>query len=99
MGLELFDQIRKWATERGIYKSGDLKTQHLKLSEEVGELAKAINTENDEEITDGIGDCIVVLTNLAALHGESVEDCILHAWSQIRNRKGKMVNGTFVKDS
>src|ERR1022692_2585246 len=62
-----FRDIRLWARDRGIYDSGDIKTQCIKLQEEVGELARAILTENLDEIGDGIGDCVIVLTNLAEL--------------------------------
>ena len=92
-----FDLIRLWAEERGLYKNGDSKTQALKLVEEVGETCRAILKEDHEEVTDGIGDCIVVLTNLAELHGVSIEDCIAEAYNEIKNRKGKMANGTYVK--
>ncbi len=94
-----FDNIRQWADERGIYAKGDVKTQFSKLVEEVGELAKAILNEDDVEFVDAIGDCVVVLTNLAHLGGYSIEECIQAAWTQISTRKGKMQNGTFVKDS
>ena len=50
------------------------------------------------EIKDGIGDMMVVLTNLAELCGLTVEECIESAWNEISNRTGKMKNGTFVKD-
>ena len=93
-----FDLIRDWADERGLYENGDTKTQALKLVEEVGETCRAILKEDYEEITDGIGDCIVVLTNLAELHGVSIEECIEKAYNEIKNRKGKMVNGTYKKD-
>jgi len=93
-----FDLIRQWAEERGLYKHGDTKTQALKLVEEMGEICRAILKENYEEVTDGIGDCVVVLTNLAELHGVSIEDCIEEAYHEIKNRKGKMDNGTFKKD-
>ena len=93
-----FDLIRDWADERGLYENGDTKTQALKLVEEVGETCRAILKEDYEEITDGIGDCIVVLTNLAELHGVSIEECIDKAYDDIKNRKGKMDNGTFKKD-
>tara|TARA_R100001460_G_scaffold466_9_gene2213 strand:- start:8 stop:856 length:849 start_codon:yes stop_codon:yes gene_type:complete len=93
-----FDNIRQWADERGIYAKGDVKTQFSKLVEEVGELAKAILNEDDVEFVDAIGDCVVVLTNLAHLGGYSIEECIQAAWTQISTRKGKMQNGTFVKD-
>ena len=92
-----FDLIRDWAEERGLYENGDTKTQALKLVEEVGETCRAILKEDYEEITDGIGDCVVVLTNLAELHGVSIEECVEEAYSEIKNRKGKMANGTYVK--
>ena len=95
---EPFDNIRCWANERGIYDKGDVKTQFSKLVEEVGELAKAILEDDEVEFVDAIGDMVVVLTNLAVLGGYPIEECIEAAWTQIANRKGKMVNGTFVKD-
>jgi NTP pyrophosphatase (non-canonical NTP hydrolase) len=94
-----FKDIRSWAQERGIYANGDPKTQYVKLIEEVGELAKAILNGNKEEQKDGIGDSIVVLTNLAYLLGFKVEECIDAAYDEIKNRKGSMQNGTFVKNN
>lgn len=93
-----FNDIRDWASTRGIYKKGDIKTQYIKLMEEAGELAEAILDDNKQEIVDAIGDCVVVLTNLAHIAGFKIEDCVEHAYDQIRDRKGKMVGGTFVKE-
>ena len=93
-----FDKIRLWAEDRGLYDGGDPKTQALKLVEEVGETCRAILKEDAPEMIDGIGDCVVVLTNLAELMDISIEDCTAVAYEEIRNRKGKMVNGTFKKD-
>jgi len=93
-----FDLIREWADERGLYENGDTKTQALKLVEEVGETCRAILKEDFEEVIDGIGDCVVVLTNLAELQGVSIEACIAAAYEEIKGRKGEMVNGTYKKD-
>ena len=93
-----FDLIRKWASNRGLYKGGDPKTQALKLVEEVGETCKAILKNDQAEIEDGIGDCVVVLTNLAHLCNTDIEHCIELAYDEIKDRKGKMDNGTFKKD-
>ena len=93
-----FDLIREWADERGLYDKGDPKTQALKLVEEVGEISRAIIKDDFDEVIDGIGDSVVVLTNLAELMGVSIEECIASAYSVISKRTGKMVNGTFVKD-
>jgi len=94
-----FHSIRMWAQERGIYEKGNPTTQLAKLMEEHGELAKGILKQNNEEIQDAIGDMVVVLTNLAALHGWKIEDCINGAYNEIKDRKGQMNNGTFVKES
>ena len=93
-----FELIREWAKEKGILDKGDTKTQCLKLFEEAGELSKAILNDDKEEFIDAIGDCVVVLTNLAHLGGVRIEDCIDEAYNVIAKRKGKMINGTFVKD-
>jgi NTP pyrophosphatase (non-canonical NTP hydrolase) len=94
-----FDLIRSWANERGIYDKGNSHTQYVKLMEEAGELAAALLNDDKPEIQDAIGDMIVVLTNLAHLEGFSVEDCIDAAYTEIATRKGKMLNGTFVKET
>lgn len=108
-----FEPIRQWARERGIYNKGDVKTQFIKLQEEVGELAEAILKKEKEELYDAIGDCVIVLTNLAYLvkidptfndmfHDNvfpNIEDCINVSYDVIKTRKGKMENGTFKKES
>ena len=93
-----FDLIREWAEERGLYNAGDPKTQTLKLMEEAGEICKAVLKKDEPEIIDGIGDCVVVLTNLAHLCDTSIEECIEIAYNEIKDRKGKMANGTYVKN-
>ena len=96
--VSMFELIRDWADNRGLYDKGDPKTQALKLVEEVGETCRAILKEDLPETIDGIGDCVVVLTNLAELTGYSIEKCIDKAYNEIKNRTGKMSNGTFKKD-
>jgi NTP pyrophosphatase (non-canonical NTP hydrolase) len=97
--LKIFKKIRSWATERGLYVSGDPITQYVKLQEEAGELAKALLKNDQPEIVDAIGDMVVVLTNLAHLQGYDIEYCIDEAHKVIATRTGKMINGTFVKDA
>ena len=94
----VFEDIRGWARTRGIYDSGDVKTQLIKLYEETGELSEAVLKDNMLDIVDAIGDSVVVLTNLATLAGVNIEHCIDAAYGEIRQRTGTMVNGTFVKE-
>jgi len=93
-----FELIREWAKDKGIYEKGDPKTQYIKLQEEAGELAKAILKNDEEEIIDALGDCVIVLVNLSELCGHRLEDCIDTAYNVIKKRTGKMENGTFKKD-
>jgi len=94
----IFDRIREWAQDRGLYEKGNTYTQYVKLQEEAGELAKALLKSDYDEVNDAIGDMVVVLTNLAHLHGTDIEYCIEDAYKVIAKRTGKMINGTFVKD-
>jgi len=97
--LSVYDNIRTWANDKGIYDKGDTRTQYLKLMEEVGELAQGILKENKPEIIDAIGDIVVVLTNLSRMEGLKIEDCVESAYDIIKDRTGTMINGTFVKTS
>jgi len=94
----IYDKIRIWADEKGIYDKGNSHTQYVKLMEEAGELASALLRKDKPEIIDAIGDIVVVLTNLAVLEGLKIENCVEDAYGVIKDRKGKMTNGTFVKE-
>ena len=96
--LKMFDKIRDWAKNRGLYEHGDPMVQYVKLQEEAGELAKALIKDDQPEVIDAIGDMVVVLTNLAHQRGVHIETCINTAYEVINKRTGKMINGTFVKD-
>ena len=93
------DLIRQWAQDRNLIEGSDLKSQFVKLIEEAGELANAIGKKNDIEFADAIGDMFVVLTIMAAQNRMHIEDCIDGAWQEIKDRKGKMVDGIFLKDA
>jgi NTP pyrophosphatase (non-canonical NTP hydrolase) len=96
--MSRFKLIRTWAKNKGIFDKGDSKTQLIKLVEEQGELSEGILKNDIPEIKDAVGDMIVVLTNLCYFYDLKVEDCIDSAYDVIKNRKGKMINNTFVKD-
>lgn len=90
--------IIKWATERGLLAGTTTEKQTLKLMEEAGELCKGVMLEDEEKIQDAIGDMLVVMVNLCNKLGMCLHDCISVAWEEIKDRKGRMVNGSFVKD-
>lgn len=71
--------------------------QLAKLTEEVGELAAAIVRCRDVDTKDAIGDCAVVLTILAEQLGVAMEDCVESAYDEIKGRRGRMIDGVWVK--
>ena len=97
--MKKFELIRGWANSKGILDKATSKDQMLRLVEEVGELSKAIQENNKFEIEDAIGDCMVVLIILASMNGLYAEDCLDTVYSVISKRKGKMVDGIFVKEN
>ena len=63
----------------------------------MGELASSIAKGKD--VRDDIGDCLVVLNNLAVMSGTTLEECLGIAFYQIKDRKGFLNgNGVFIKD-
>ena len=95
--MNITELIKKWATDRKL-QLGNPKAQMVKLMEEVGELANGINKDRTEQIIDSIGDTYVVLVILCMQLDLDINDCIKVAYEEIKDRKGKMVNGLFVKD-
>lgn len=103
--LEEVTRVENWGEERGLLNVEkftqdliDTNAQTLKLMEEVGELAKAVAYRDEEALKDGIGDCAVVLIILAAQYGLTFEQCLDHAWDEIKDRTGKLEDGLFKKD-
>lgn len=98
MITELTARIEDWARERNLHTADPAK-QMLKLGEEFGELCQGMAKNKPDQIEDSIGDMYVVMTILSMQLGVSIEDCILGAYEEIKDRRGKMVNGVFVKES
>lgn len=96
--LTTLDLIRMWAHDRNLIEGATPQAQMLKLTEEVGELASSIARGKKEWAKDAIGDCVVVLTILSEQLGLAIEDCVSSAYEEIKDRKGKMVDGVFVRE-
>lgn len=96
--MSVFEKIEQWARDRDLIEGSNRQAQMLKLTEEVGELANSVATDKPEEFRDAIGDCVVVLTILAAQGGISIEHCIEGAYETIKDRKGRMIDGVFVRE-
>lgn len=96
---ELERNIYKWGVERGILVNGQVSTQVLKLTSELGELADNIAKGRHEAAKDDIGDMIVVLIMVADLIGTDITTCLEVAYNDIKDRKGYLnEHGVFVKE-
>lgn len=91
--------VLDWAKARNILAQSSSKDQAVKLLEEYHELREAIATNDLEGIKDAIGDMMVVQTIIAKFNNLSLRECFNHAYQQIKDRKGKMVDGVFVKEA
>jgi hypothetical protein len=95
----ILNRIDQWGRDRNIIGGSSAKDQFPKLIEEVGELASGVAKQNIDMIRDGIGDTIVVLTMIAGNAGLSIAECLDQAYNEIKDRKGVLLDGIFVKST
>lgn len=96
--MTTIEKVEQWVIDRNLHTQ-DPKVQMCKTMEELGELAKAINKSDKEKQMDGIGDTVVTLICISEQLGLKFNDCLDYAYNEIKDRKGKLINGTFVKES
>jgi len=92
------ENVLEWADKKGLLNEENVLKQYAKLQEESNELLIAILNKDPYEQIDAIGDCVVVLTILANQLGFDIDECFQSAYEEIKDRTGKTINGTFVKD-
>jgi NTP pyrophosphatase (non-canonical NTP hydrolase) len=98
MSIEkLEERVIEWANQRNLYRQSTDETRALKLIEEVGELLHEVRYRNIPDIAMEAGDVIVTLINLLHPLGLDLETCLGAAYEKIKDRQGKMINGTYVK--
>ena len=97
MSNDLENKIVQWHKDRNLIEGSTDAAQFTKLLEEVDELG--VNIVMSQPVIDDIGDIIVVLINIAERNKLSLWECMYHAYSEIKYRKGKMVDGVFVKEA
>jgi len=94
---ELVNKIAQWHRDRNLIDGSTDKDQYMKLIQEAGELSDNICKGRD--ISDDIGDMMVVLINIATRNNLSITECLDAAYNDIKDRKGRMVDGVFVKEA
>ena len=88
--------IGEWHRDRNLIDGSTDKDQYMKLIQEAGELSDSLCKGKD--IKDDIGDMMVVLINIMVRNNLTMEECLSVAYNDIKDRKGKMVDGVFVKE-
>ena len=94
---ELVNKIAQWHHDRNLIDGSTDKDQYMKLIQEAGELSDNICKGRD--ISDDIGDMMVVLINIATRNNLTITECLDAAYNDIKDRKGKMIDGVFVKEA
>lgn len=87
--------IEQWHVDRNLIDGSTDKDQTLKLLQELGELADHVCKGKD--IRDDLGDMMVVMINIMKRNKLTIDDCLAVAWDDIKDRKGQMIDGIFVK--
>tara|TARA_R110000772_G_scaffold253918_1_gene369751 strand:+ start:1636 stop:1980 length:345 start_codon:yes stop_codon:yes gene_type:complete len=109
---ELEQKTIQWAKDRNIFENSNAIKQISKTQEELDETLDALkrlslhNEQNHQiirseimnEVADGIGDMLVTIILLAESVGLKSMNCLEIAYNEIKDRKGKMVDGLFVKE-
>jgi NTP pyrophosphatase (non-canonical NTP hydrolase) len=91
------EKIKQWHHDRNLIAGSDDKTQFAKLIQEAGELSD--NICKGKDIRDDIGDIMVVLINIAERNKLTLTECLHVAYNDIKDRKGQMIDGVFVKEA
>lgn len=93
---KLTEQIEQWSIDRDLH-TADPSKQMLKVVEELGELAEGLAKNDHDKKVDGIGDLYVTLVVLSMQLKIDIRECIFVAHEEIKDRKGKMIDGIFIK--
>lgn len=88
--------IKTWHHDRNLIEGSTDKDQVLKLMQELGELSDSVCKGKD--IRDDLGDMLVVMINIMERNNLTMTECLEVAWDDIKDRKGRMVDGIFVKE-
>ena len=94
--LDYEQLIAQWHRDRNLIEGSTDKDQYLKLIQEAGELSDSLCKEKD--IRDDVGDIMVVLINIMVRNNQTMKECLAVAYDDIKDRKGKMIDGIFVKE-
>jgi len=95
---EIQDSVTQWAHDRNLIEGTTSDKQFVKLIEEAGEVAECIAKDMPNLLMAEIGDMLVVLNNICVQNDTTLNECFEMAWNKIKYRRGKMIDGYYVKE-
>lgn len=105
---ELKIKVEQWANDKDLLHEENADKQFMKFIEEVFEFksemdvyfdgAETLKSLNKGYMEDEMGDIFVTLIVLCNQLGIDCVECLEMAYEKISKRKGKTVNGTFIKE-
>tara|TARA_A200000159_G_scaffold160012_1_gene179484 strand:- start:887 stop:1207 length:321 start_codon:yes stop_codon:yes gene_type:complete len=95
--MKLEKNVKQWHIDRNLIDGSDDKSQVMKLIQELGELSDSVC--KGKSVKDDIGDLLVVMINICVRNGVTLDDCLAHSWEEIKDRKGIMRDGVFIKEA
>jgi NTP pyrophosphatase (non-canonical NTP hydrolase) len=96
---DLQESTTQWANDRNLIEGTTPDKQFIKLVEEVGEIAACLAKDKPQELKLEIGDALVCLNNLCVQKGFTLNDAFNAAWLKIKDRKGILKDGFFIKEN
>ena len=95
---QLQEKVLIWAENKGILFEENHPKQLMKVFEELGELSGAILKRNRIEEEDAFGDLLVTVIILAKQRDIDLQSELENAYITIKDRVGKTIDGTFIKN-
>lgn len=107
---ELKTKVEEWADDKNLLHSENADKQFMKFIEEVFEFKREIDISNlrrlvgdnkdfiSRDINLEMGDIFVTLIILCRQLGINCVECLEMAYEKISKRKGKTIDGIFVKE-
>lgn len=93
---QLVDKVLQWRADRNL-NDQTVGKAFEKLVEEVGEISEALEIDSKELLIDAIGDSLVCLIGICQVSDLTLQGCLEYAYNEIKDRKGVLRDGMFVK--
>ena len=95
---DLIAAIEAWGEDKGILPNPDSYAQYAKTREECDELYWGVIRKDADEVRDAVGDVVVTLIMQCGAWDFTFQEAVESAYNVIKQRKGRMVNGQFIKE-